>query len=50
MANKLSSLIVNKNIKTISIIGMAKNTGKTVTLNQLIEELYLKGYKLGLLS
>ncbi len=50
MADKLSSLIVNKNIKTISIIGMAKNTGKTVTLNQLIEELYLKGYKLGLLS
>jgi GTPase SAR1 family protein len=50
MEDKLSSLIVNKNIKTISIIGMAKNTGKTVTLNQLIEELYLKGYKLGLLS
>lgn len=47
---KLSELIINKNIKTVSIIGLAKNTGKTVTLNQLIEELYLKGYKLGLLS
>ncbi|HKL13890.1 MAG TPA: hypothetical protein VJ907_09820 [Halanaerobiales bacterium] len=50
MDSKLSELIINKNIKTVSIIGLAKNTGKTVTLNQLIEELYLKGYKLGLLS
>src|SRR6056297_2059782 len=50
MDSKSSELIINKNIKTVSIIGLAKNTGKTVTLNQLIEELYLKGYKLGLLS
>lgn len=50
MQSKLSELIVDKNYRTISIIGLAKNTGKTVTLNQLMEELYLKGYKLGILS
>lgn len=50
MKTKLSDLIINKNIQTVSIIGLAKNTGKTVTLNQLIEELYLKSYQIGVLS
>ncbi|MFO7814190.1 MAG: hypothetical protein R6V14_00360 [Halanaerobiales bacterium] len=50
MSSKLGDLVINKNIKTVSIIGLAKNTGKTVTLNQLIEELYLKSYQIGVLS
>ncbi len=50
MKSKLSDLIINKKIETVSIIGLAKNTGKTVTLNQLIEELYLKSYHIGVLS
>lgn len=50
MDSNLSELIISKDINTISIIGMAKNTGKTVTLNQIIEELYLKKYRIGLLS
>ena len=50
MKTKLSDLIINKSIKTVSIIGLAKNTGKTVTLNQLIEELYLKSFQIGILS
>ena len=29
--------------KTLSITGMAKNTGKTVTLNYLLEQLRLRG-------
>lgn len=36
--------------KTISIIGMAKNSGKTVALNHLIGEAFNLGMKIGILS
>lgn len=36
--------------KTISIIGMAKNSGKTVALNYLLEEAFEMGLKIGVLS
>jgi hypothetical protein len=36
--------------KTISIVGMAKNSGKTVALNHLIGEAFNLGLKIGILS
>jgi len=36
--------------ETISIVGMAKNAGKTVTLNALLDEAYENGKKIGLTS
>lgn len=39
-----------KDISTISIVGMAKNAGKTVTLNALLDEAYEDGIKVGLTS
>lgn len=39
-----------KDYKTISIVGMAKNAGKTVTLNALLDEAYENGKKVGLTS
>lgn len=54
MAGKLIDeiLIKNKNsdIKVISLIGLAKNAGKTVAFNQLVSELAHEGYQLGLVS
>ena len=54
MAGKLIDeiLIKNKNsdIKVISLIGLAKNAGKTVAFNQLVSELAREGYQLGLVS
>lgn len=38
------------NIKTISIVGMAKNAGKTTALNYLIEEAIDEGVLLGITS
>ena len=35
---RLIETIKQNNYETISIIGLAKNAGKTVTLNYLIEE------------
>lgn len=45
----LIELIKNK-YETISIVGMAKNTGKTVTLNALLDEAYEEGISIGLTS
>jgi len=42
--------ILNKNYKTISIIGMAKNVGKTVVLNELIEQSHNYNIKLAITS
>lgn len=39
-----------KKYRTISIIGMAKNAGKTTALNYLIEEAYDEGIRLGITS
>jgi hypothetical protein len=41
---------LNLQYNSIAIIGLAKNAGKTVTLNYLIEEAYESGIKLGLTS
>jgi len=35
---RIMEIIKQKNYKTISIIGLAKNAGKTVALNYLIDE------------
>ena len=37
-------------VKVISLIGLAKNAGKTVAFNQLVSELAHEGYQLGLIS
>lgn len=42
--------LVKGKYKTISIVGMAKNTGKTVTLNCLIEEAIDEGVTIGITS
>lgn len=39
-----------KGIKVISLIGLAKNAGKTVAFNQLVSEFAHEGYQLGLIS
>ncbi|WP_427337828.1 hypothetical protein [Caloranaerobacter sp. DY30410] len=42
--------IIYKKYKTVSIVGMAKNAGKTVTLNKLIEDAYDRDIILGITS
>ena len=42
--------ILRKGIKSVAIVGLAKNVGKTVTLNHLISEAYADGVKVGLTS
>lgn len=42
--------ILNNNYNTVSIIGLAKNAGKTVTLNYLIGEAESLGIKIGITS
>ncbi len=46
----LLSLIIENNIKTLSIIGMGKNTGKTMTLNHILQLAELKKINLALTS
>ncbi len=50
MAGQLNKLIVNNNYKAISIVGLAKNAGKTVTFNTLVAELTENDVELGLVS
>jgi hypothetical protein len=47
---KLIELIIEKNIKTISIIGLAKNAGKTVTFNTIVKEATERNIRLALVS
>lgn len=47
---ELLELIQNNNIKTLSLVGMGKNVGKTTLLNYLIEEAGIKGIVLGVTS
>lgn len=42
--------LINGKYKTVSIIGMSKNSGKTVALNHLIEEAYNAGICIGITS
>lgn len=46
----LLDTIAQNKYKSISVIGMAKNAGKTVTLNYLIDEAYSHGVALGITS
>ncbi|WP_129599222.1 hypothetical protein [Anaerophilus nitritogenes] len=46
---QLLDLILNK-YKVVSVVGMSKNAGKTVTLNQIIDEAMEKNIKIGLTS
>ncbi|QEK13266.1 hypothetical protein FQB35_13845 [Crassaminicella thermophila] len=46
---QLMDLIQNK-YKIISVVGMAKNAGKTVTLNQLIDEAMERNIRIGITS
>ncbi len=46
----LKELVLESGCRRLSIIGMAKNTGKTTTLVTLSEELAVEGYRLGFLS
>lgn len=47
---QLFDLVLRGNCKSISVIGTAKNAGKTVTLNYLIEKAQDRGIALGLTS
>ena len=47
---KLIEIILEKQAKTISVIGLAKNTGKTVTFNTIINECVQTGIKPALVS
>lgn len=42
--------ILHKGLKSVAIVGMAKNVGKTVTLNHLIQKAEQEGLRLGLTS
>ncbi|MTI66941.1 MAG: hypothetical protein FH753_10120 [Firmicutes bacterium] len=42
--------LIYENYKKISIVGMAKNSGKTVTLNQIIEEAFNEDIIIGITS
>ncbi|MDZ7673249.1 MAG: hypothetical protein U5K53_10555 [Halanaerobiales bacterium] len=50
MGKTLFESLIDKNKKVISIVGLAKNTGKTVTLNYLTENLYKNNFRVGLIS
>ncbi len=50
MRKKLIAQIIEENINSLAIIGMAKNAGKTVTFNTIVKEATGKGIKLGLAS
>ena len=41
---------IQKKYKTVSIVGMAKNAGKTTALNYLLEEAYDEGLRMGVTS
>ena len=41
---------ISTKYKTLSIVGMSKNAGKTTALNYLIEEAMDEGLKLGITS
>ncbi len=47
---RLIEIIKTKNYKSISIVGLAKNAGKTVALNYLIEEAYEHNLSIGITS
>jgi len=47
---RLLEAALGNNLQSLSIIGMAKNAGKTVTLNHLIDACYREGVALGLTS
>ncbi len=47
---RLIDIISQNNYNTVSIIGLAKNSGKTVTLNYLIEEAENLGLNIGITS
>ena len=47
---RLIEIIKQNNYETVSIIGLAKNAGKTVTLNYLIEEAINLNIKTGIAS
>lgn len=48
--SRLIDLIARAGARTIAVVGIAKNVGKTTTLNHIIEEAQAEGYSLGLTS
>lgn len=46
----LLKLVVNQKLKSVSLVGMAKNVGKTVAFNHLVREAAGRGLALGLTS
>lgn len=46
----LADLVVNSGIRSLAIVGTAKNVGKTVTMTYLSQELSERGLTLGLIS
>ena len=47
---ELLGKVLERGCKSVAVVGMAKNTGKTVTLNCLVREATLTGVRLGLTS
>jgi len=46
----LLDIVLKHQLKSVSVVGMAKNVGKTVTLNHLVAEAAVRGLTLGLIS
>lgn len=50
MQDLLLNIIKNQNLKSVSVVGMAKNVGKTVAFNRLVQEAISQGLVPGLTS
>lgn len=46
----LAGLVINSGVKSLAVVGTAKNVGKTVTMNYLTSELHARGVTVGLVS
>lgn len=49
-AKQLADVVVHSGIRSVAIVGTAKNVGKTVTMNYLVSELSARGLTVGLVS
>lgn len=46
----LAGLVIESGVRSLAVVGTAKNVGKTVTMNYLASELYARGICVGLVS
>ena len=46
----LAGLVIESGVRSLAVVGTAKNVGKTVTMNYLASELHARGICVGLVS